>query len=173
PPHLAQPASRHRALRLRENEVAQERARLAHRKRRYLVDAEPAHPHPQRVLAQSGAAAGRTPLVAAVAGEEDPDLHLVLLPFQPAEEAQDAREVVVALQHEAPLRLLEGRPPLVPGDPAPPRETPEVVLEAPVMGLVPGLDRPLGEALALVRDHEVQVDLDQVAEAVAGRAGAR
>ena len=40
------------------------------------------------------------------------------------------------------------------------------------MRLVPGLDRPLRQALVLVGHHEVEVDLDQVAEAVAGRAGA-
>ena len=40
-----------------------------------------------------------------------------------------------------------------------------------VVRLVPGLDRPFRQAPVLVGHHEVEVDLDQVAEAVTGGAG--
>ena len=56
-------------------------------------------------------------------------------------------------------------------DAATTREAPQLREDRAVVGLVPGLDRPFRQALVLVGHHEVEVHLDQVAEAVTGGAG--
>ena len=55
----------------------------------------------QRFGPQAAALAGRADLVSAIAAQEHADLDLVLLRLQPAEEADDALELVVALQDQA------------------------------------------------------------------------
>ncbi len=67
--------------------------------------------------------------------------------------------------------LVEEGPGHVHGDAAPAREAPQLGEDRAVVRLVPGLDRPFRQALVLVRHHEVEVHLDQVAEAVTGGAG--
>src|SRR5262249_19180578 len=100
-----------------------------------------------------------------------PHLHLVLLRFEPAEEPENARELLVALEHLPALRLVETRPGTIDRDASPPREAPQVGLLAAVVRLAPGLDRPVGEALLLVGHDEIEVHLDEVPEPVAARAG--
>src|SRR5262249_22290483 len=97
---------------------------------------------------------------------------LVLLGLEPAEEPEDARELLVALEYQPALGLVEPRPGHVERDPAASREALQLVLEVPVVRLVPGLDRALAEAPGLVGHDQVEVELDEVAEAVARRAGA-
>ena len=74
------------------------------------VDRPAADAHVARLAPQPRAAAVGTGQVAAVAAEEHADVHLVLLPLEPAEEAADAVVLVVALDDELPF-LVRSAPP--------------------------------------------------------------
>ena len=110
-PHLGQEAEPSRELgdHLRghgsglalEDEAFEEGARLAHGKGADLLDVAAAHAHAQRLRPQAAPPAGVTLLVAAVPAQEDADLDLVLLGLEPAEEAEDALELLVALEHRS------------------------------------------------------------------------
>ncbi len=136
-----------------------------------LVDGPAADAHAERLPAQPAPRAGRARLVSAVAAQEHADLDLVLLRLEPAEEAHHAGELLVALEDEAAVLLRERAPGHVERDAPATGEPPQLGERAAVVGLVPGLDRAAGEALRLVGDDELLVDLDEVPEAVAGRAG--
>ena len=97
-------------------------------------------------------------------------MQLVLLALEILEESLDAAEVVIAFHHPA-LRV--GRQPVVrhiEGNAAQARQPLHLVIRLPITGLCPGLDRALGQRLAFVRDHQVQIKIDRVAESLAARA---
>ena len=171
PIDLAEHAARHLLLRRREDEPGQEPPSGTDRQLAEVPDREAAQAHLQGLGAQPAPAAGGAGLVAAVPGQEGPHLDAVLAPLEPAEEPQDAGELVVPLEDEPPVAFLEKGPGHVERDAPPAGEPPQLGQDPAVVGLVPGLDRPLPEAAVLVRHHEVEVDLDQVPEAVAGGAG--
>jgi hypothetical protein len=164
-------AARDRLLGALEPQLGQEAAHRSDRHLREVADRLAAEANAQRVGPQPRARAGRAPLVAAVALEERAHLHAVLAPLEPAEEAEHTRELVVALEHEPAVALVEEGPRHVERNPPPACEAPQLREQVPVVRLVPGLDGALGQALVLVRHDEVEVDLDQVPEAVAGGAG--
>ena len=129
--------------------------------------------HVARLAAQPRALAVRARQVAAVPAQEHADVHLVLLALEPREEAADAGELAaVAVDDDLPLGV---------GHLAPRRverhaEALGLFLQRRELGAVvrlgPRLHGALAQRLRLVRHDEVQVELDDVAEAVARRAGA-
>ena len=170
---LAQQLVGHRRVLLAEGQPAEEPLRLLHREPAHLVDGAIPDAHVPRFAPQARAVALGAGQVAAVPAQEDPDVHLVLLALQPAEEAADALERrAVAVEDEA---LLLG------GQVAPRHVEPEARrLRRPlqlrevgaVVRLAPRLDRMLVDRLRGVGHHQIHVDLDDVAEAVADRARA-
>ena len=158
-------ADRHEALRRRQHRVG------------VVLRADPPE---QRLELQPRAAAGRARRVAAVLREQHPDVHLVRLRLEVAEEAADAVPLLVplalpvrrALDHPVALRLGE----LLPGGVA--RDAGLAgVLEQVVLDLGPGrrldrLDRAVAQRLAVVGNDEAEVDADHPAEAAAGLARA-
>src|SRR5262249_25897674 len=108
----------------------------------------------------------------AVAGEEDPHVELVAVPFDLFEEPADAAEVVVAVLDPAPDLL--GQLPVgdvdvdlaAPGDP-------EQLLLVPLAGrLPPGLDRAAGERERRIGNDARLVVAQEVPEPPALRTGA-
>jgi hypothetical protein len=99
-------------------------------------------------------------------------MNFVLLPFQPPEKALDAVVVVAALDHETPLLVGQIVPRHVetqtrrPGGPLQLRQT------AAIVRLAPGFDRAGVDRLAAIGHDEIHVELDDVAEAMTGRARA-
>ena len=149
------------------------RSRFAHGLRRHAIDGQVADPHVARLAAQARAAAVGARQIAAIAAEEHADVHLVFLLLEPLEEAADAVVVVaIALDDEPALVLREIGPRHVEahavrlGDALQRRQVRAVVR------LGPRLDRALVDRLRRIGHHEIEVQLDDVAEAVAGRAGA-
>src|SRR5690606_10249173 len=100
PPDLVQQPVRHRLVALAELESLEERARVTDGQRRRLDNGAAGHLHVVRLAAQPRAAARRARLVAAVAAQEDADVHLVLLLLERLEEAAHTRERPVALDNE-------------------------------------------------------------------------
>src|SRR5262249_46047882 len=103
PADLAQHLLGHRSLLLRELQLLEEFLGAAHRERRDLIERAAADPNIPRLAREPRAAAIRAGKVAAIPAQEDTDVHLVLLPFEPPEEAADAFVVAVAVDHELPL----------------------------------------------------------------------
>ena len=134
----------------------------------------------QRLELEPRAGAGGAFGVAAVLGQEHPDVHLVGLALQVLEKAVHAVPLLVpvavpvrrAVDHPVPLGLGE----LVPGGVA--RNAGVAgVLHQVVLALLPGgrlhrLDGAVAQGLALVRDHQPHVHADDATEAAAGLAGA-
>jgi hypothetical protein len=171
-PDLLQHLLGDRRLFLGERQRFEECLRLAHRERRDAIDGAAGDVHVAGLAAQPCAAAIRAGQVSAVAAQEDADVNLVFLLFEPAEEAADSVVVVVAFDDEVPLFVGE----FAPGDVEPelrllrcPFQLGEL---GPVVRLAPWLDRVLIDRLQRVWDHQRHVQLDDVAETMAGRTGA-
>ena len=137
-----------------------------------LADPDAADADAQGPGVEPRLAAGRAGDVLAVAGEEHPDLDLVLLGLEPFEEALDPVIAVAAVQDEAPGLGREVPERDVRRDAPLPGLGEHLALEAAREGFGPGLDGPLLERQAPVGDDLVLVEDGHVAEPVALRAGA-
>ena len=146
---------------------------LARGQRRDPVDRLAADPHGACLASQPRALAVGARLVAAVTAQEHPDVHLVFLPLEPREEAAHPLPVAaVALDDEAPF--LGGQ--ITPGHVEAQAEALRDLLQLGEVGAVvrlgPRLDGALRQRLRLVGHDQRGVEFDDVAEAVARRAGA-
>ena len=99
-------------------------------------------------------------------------MHLVFLALEPAEEAADAVVGAVAFDDERPFLVGEIRPRHVEPDGRLARRALQLRQLRAVMRLAPRLDGALVDRLRSIGHHQVHVELDDVAEAVARRAGA-
>src|SRR5205814_2505849 len=172
PADLAQHFVRDRGLFFTELRIGQQLLRLAYRQRGDGVDRPAADAYVARLPAQPRAAAVGTGEVAAIAAQEDANVDLVFLPLKPSEESADAVVRIVALDDECPFLFRQLRPRGVEpgtrflGRPLQLRELCAIVR------LAPGLDRALIDRLRRIGNDQTHVQLDDVAEAVTGRAGA-
>src|SRR5690606_7606606 len=154
------------------------RVRLAERKSRELRI--PDAPE-EGIRLQARAPAGDAQRVRTVLGEQHADVHLVRLRLEPVEEAPDAvplrlplaGPVVAALDHPAPVRLVELAPRAIERDTRDPRVALEVGLAFLEARGLPGLDRAAAQAHRFVGNDQAEVDPDDATEAPAGFAGAQ
>ena len=172
PPDLPNHPLRDGRLLRRQRKILEEPARRSHRESRDLIDRPAMDVHVTRFAPQARAAALRAGAVAAVAAQEHPHVHLVLLPLQGRKEPPDAPVAgPVPLHHEAPLRVRQLRPRhggpdiVTAGGPF------QVGEMRAIVRLAPRFDGALRDRLRLVRHDQVHVELDHVPEAVAGGAG--
>ena len=165
---------------LRQRQAAEKGLRLADGQRRHAIDRSARHLHVARFAAQTRAAAAGTREVSAISAEKHADVYLVFLALEPAEEPADpfvaltrACRRVVAPVDDEPL-LVGGQ--LGPGDVeahfAFSRGPFQLGQLSAVVRLAPRLDGALADRLRRIGDDEIHVELDDVAEAVAGRARA-
>src|SRR5262245_31237142 len=157
----------------RQLQAGKERLRLLHGERRHLIDRPSGHPDVARLATQTRAAAVGTRQVAAIAAQEHADVDLVLLALEPAEEAAHAVEVLGPFDDERLLLFRELRPRHVETDLRLLRRALQLGELRPVVRLAPRLDRALLDRLRWIGDYQIHVELDDVAEAVAGRTGAK
>ena len=108
-------------------------------------------------------------------------MHLVLLPLEPPEEPLDAVVLGDAARRTGRKRPVDDEEALLVGEilprdveaqPRGPRHALQVRKAVAIVRLAPGLDRAFVDRLPLVRDDQVHIQLDGVAEAVARRTGA-
>ena len=172
-PHLPQQHPAHRLRRRREPHLLEELPGRRHGHPRHLRQGPPAHPHEQGLGPKPPAAAVAAAVVGAVAGEEDPHVHLVGLRLEPLEPAAHAVPLpALPLDDEGP-RLLRQVPPRRVHVDAVLAADLRQVLPLPVRGGGgPGPDGALPQGLRRIGDHEIEVEADDAAEAAAGRAGA-
>ena len=156
----------------RELEAAEKRLRLADREGRHLVDRAVGHLHGARFAPQPRPAAVRAREIPAIAAEKDADVHLVFLLVEPAEEAANAFVVVVAVDDEAPLLVGQLPPRDVEGNLRLARDALQFGELRAIVRLAPGLDGVLRDRLLRIGHDQIHVELDDVAEPVAGRARA-
>ena len=122
--------------------------------------------------AKPGAAAGRAGRVPAIAAEEDAHVQLVFLALEIIEEAAYAGELAFAFDHHAALLRVKLGPRNIERDVGLLGEALELGEERPVFGLGPGIDGAFVQGLRLVGNHQVEIEVDGVAETLAARAGA-
>ena len=171
---LAQDLVGDRGVLVAQRERPEERLRLADGQRGGLVDGAGADAHVAGLAAQPRAGALRARQVAAIPAEEDAHVHLVLLPFEPGEEAADPGVLAaVALDDDAALGVGQ----ILPGRVEVDAQASGLALERgqlrAVVRLGPWLDGAAADRLGGVGHHQVEVQLDDVAEPVARRAGAK
>ena len=173
PPDLPDDPLRDGGLLLRQRQVVEEPARRPDRERRDLVDRPAADLHVARLPPQARPPAVGAGPVAAVAAQEDAYVDLVLLLLQRGEEPPDAGVAgAVPLDHEAPFLAGELRPGHGGPNVVPARGALQVGEVRAVVRLAPRLDGALRDRLRGIRHHQVHVELDDVAEAVARGTGA-
>ncbi len=139
-----------------------------------------AEPPEQRFGLQPRAAAGRARGVAAVLRQQHPDVHLVGLALQVAEEALDAVPLLVpvalpvgiAVDHPFALGLRQAGPRRVARDAGFAAVLQQVVLAFLPRRRLHRLDGAGAQGLPAIGDDEAVVDADDPAEAAAGLAGA-
>ena len=152
------------------------RARSAAGRRASRYFAALREPPVEGLRLQPGAAAALAPEVAAVAGEEDPDVHPVALALEPGEVAAHPEPAAVAppaVTLDDPLALLrpEAAPRHVVRHSDPLRLLEQVALVGQVGLRLERLDRSFAQGQALVGDDEVVVDAHLAPESPAGVAG--
>src|SRR5439155_12460119 len=173
PLNLLQYFVRDRLLLVGELQSAEKRLRLLHRLRRYLIDCAAGHAHVARLAPQTRAAAIGARQVAAIPAQEHADVHLVLLPLEPSEEAADPVVVrpgpcrrTVPFDDEPLLVVAQLRPRDVEPNPRSLRGALQLGELRAVVRLAPRLDGALLNRLRPIRHDEIHVELDDVAEAV-------
>ena len=174
-PNLLQDLVGDRHLLVAQRERREELLRLLNGQRRHLIDRPAGDPHIARFAPEPRAAAVRAGQVAAIPAEKHAHVHLVFLPLEPSEETADALVAIRAVSAFDDKRLLlfgQLRPGHVEPDPRLLRRPLQLGQLRPVVRLAPRLDRVLGDRLRPIGHDEIHVELDDVAEAVAGRAGA-
>ena len=121
----------------------------------------------RRVPLQSGQVG-----VAAILAQHHAHVQLVFLALQKGEETVDAEKRPVPVEH----KLLLGRGQFSPGrverDAMLHGGLPELCLVGPIFGASPGIDGAFVQRLLLIRDDQVEIEVDGVAKALAALAGA-
>ena len=125
-----------------------------------------------RLIAQPGPATGAAQRISAIAAQEDAHVQLVLLFLQMLEEAAHSEPLSVAFQNELPLLFFEVRPGHVQRNSRQARNPAHLRAQRPVLGLGPRLHCAFGQRFGRVGNHQVHVEVDGVAKALAARAGA-
>src|SRR5262249_8349938 len=160
-----------RGFLLRELERREELRGLLDRERRHLVDRLTGHPDVARLLPQTRTSALGTGQVSPIPAQENADVNLVLLSLEPPEEPADPGVADFRIRAAADDEFLLGLRQLRPGHVDPHVALARGLLQlrelGAVMRLAPRLDRALLNRLGRVRHDEVDVELDDVAEAVA------
>src|ERR1017187_4860570 len=170
-PQFDQQPVGYRGLLGRERESIEEAGRVFHRHAAHLADVLAIDFHLASFRAQAGSATRRAKRVAAIAAEKHADVQLVLLALQMLEEAADAAETAGTIDNHLLLLGVQFIPGHVQRNFRLPREALKLGEQRPVFWLRPGLNRTFIQGLAFVRDDEVKIDVDGVAEALATRAG--
>src|SRR2546425_4742877 len=169
---LTQDLAPHRRLPRRQAQGLEGGRRALDGQPRELRDGEPRHLHGERRRLEPRARAHRAGRLRAVAREEHAHVQLVAVGLDLLEEAIDAGELAVAVVDEAALALAQPLPRNLEIYPGPPRRLHELAL-VPLAGRVrPRLDRARAEAEGAVANDERLLVLEDVAEALALRAGA-
>jgi hypothetical protein len=125
-----------------------------------------------RLDAKPGASASRTSRVAAIAAEEDAHMQLVFLALEIIEEPAYAGELAFAFHHHTALLRVKLGPGNIERNAGLFGETLEFGEQRPVFGLGPGIDGAFVQGLRFVGNHQVEIEVDGVAETLAARAGA-
>src|SRR5207247_7019561 len=121
---------------------------------------------------KTAACAIGTGQVPAIAAQEDPNVDLVFLALEPAEEAANAVEIARTLDHKSLLVVAQIFPRNVEANLRLLRCALEIGELRPVVRLTPRLDGVLDDGLRRIRHDEIHVELDDVAKAMTCRTGA-
>ena len=155
----------------RGGQILEEVGAGAHGQGVNVRDGAAADARQQRLGFQAGAAAVGAGNVAAVARQEDAHVHAVGSRLQPGEPAAQAEKLAVAVDDHGLLRLAEAGERHVGRDAVIGAEGQHEAPFVPRRLGAPRLDGALGEALAAVRDDQVEINVDGAPEALAELAG--
>ena len=134
-----------------------------------LADVAPVEQDGTGFGAQALAFALRAARIAAVFREHDADVQLVLLALHEPEESMHAGKRAFPFQHETLLRGGQIEPRHVQRNTLLTRRATHLGVIRAILRTRPWIDRAVVEGLALVRDDEVEIEVDGVAEALAAR----
>src|SRR5437867_12574782 len=158
-------------MRLGKLQCGKESARLFHRQlanfgNRFCRDSNGA-----RFGAQTSPAAFRASRVTTESAQKNAHVQLIFLALQPVEESFDALVVVsrIAFQNQAALLGGQLPPSHVGGDAPRARPLLRILEERPIARLGPWFDGSVVERLAGIGDHQIQIEVDGVAETLAPR----
>ena len=153
--------------------LVDELPRLRHRHRADFRDGFARKANGARLRAKARAVAFGTNRVTSIAAQENPDVEFVFLPFEPLEEA--VHPVIsgfgIAFDHHVALRgrkIAEGN---IERDIVRAGKFLHLDQQRAVARLRPRLNRAFVERLAAVGNHQIDIEIDGIAEALAARAG--
>src|SRR5271166_1963168 len=148
----------------RQLQLREKVRRLFDRHRGNLANVFAADLHLTGLAPQAQTAALGADRIAAIAAEEDAHVQLVLLALEVREETAHAREFAVAAHDEVLLLGREVLPRHIERNAGGARVAAHLGRERPVLGLGPRLDGAFRQRQRLVRDDQVQVEVNRVAE---------
>src|SRR6266581_6129448 len=130
------------------------------------------HAHRARLGAQASPATLRAGRITTEAAEENADVQLVFLALQPGEKTFDPCVVVlrIAIENQAALFGSELTPRHVGGNSAPARPLFCFLEKHAIARLGPRLDGAVVQRLAGIGDHQIQIEIDGIPEAMAAGA---
>ena len=126
----------------------------------------------QGFATQPATLALRTKRVPSVSAEENAHVQLVLLPLQIFEKATNSLKILVALDQPSPRLRSQPIVRNIQRNTLGPCRPLHLVVKHSVPRLGPGLHCPLSKTFVLVRNNQVQVEINGVAKSLAAGAGA-
>ena len=131
-----------------------------------------AQSHSARFCTQPLALALRAGRIAAILAQHHPDMQLVFLAFHERKEAMHAGKASVTIEDEGLIARLHLQPWNVDRNIVQPGNALQFSLVGRVLRPRPRIDGALSERFRLVRDDEVQIEIDRVAKTLAAWTGA-
>src|SRR5579859_2824104 len=112
--------------------------------------------------------------IASIPAEKNAHMQLVFLSFEPGEKRIDARKVVVRIALDDEVSLLGGElaERNIERNAASASESLQILPKRTITRLGPGLNDTFVDGLAAVGNHQIDIEIDRIAEALATRAGA-
>src|ERR1700676_4632493 len=109
--------------------------------------------------------------IAAIPAEENADVQLVFLSFEPGEKPIDASKVVVRIALDNEVSLLGGELPKrnIDRNAVSASESFQILPKRTITRLRPGLNDTFVDGHAAVGNHQIDIEIDRVAEALAPR----
>ncbi len=147
--------------------------RFRDRERAYLADVLPIEKHSTSLCTQPLSATIRTRRIAAILRKKHTHVQLVFLAFQLREEAANSRPTPSTLLDEALLRLGQVEPRHIDRNSLRLGGPLHLAVPRAIFRLRPRVDRTFIESLGTIRNDEVWIEVNRVAESLATRASTK
>ena len=168
--NLLQQFVRNFALLRTQLNLLEKSQRVLDRKRANLADVFPVDLDLPRLQPQPRPVAIRTQRISAIAAEKHAHVQLVFLALQVIEKSAHPQKLSLAVEHQILVLVLQVSPRHIQRNPRLLGIALQIGKQRTILGLGPGLNRTVSERLHLVRNHQIEIEVDRIPKSLAPRA---